>query len=67
MASNLTLRIAFAAVAIPLAVGVLWLGGWLLAAVLAVLGVLGTVQLKDPVLDRPVAMAVNVPPAPLVE
>src|SRR5205823_2339514 len=32
-----------------------------------VLGVLGTVQLYDPELDTPVAIAVNVPPAPVVE
>jgi len=47
MASNLTLRIAFAGVAIPLAVGVLWLGGWPFAVVLAVLGVLGTREVYD--------------------
>jgi hypothetical protein len=42
MATNLTQRIAVSAIAIPLAVGVVWLGGWPLAAVLAALGVLGT-------------------------
>lgn len=47
MASNLSLRIAFAAVAIPLVVGVLWLGGWPLAATLAALGVLGTREVYD--------------------
>ena len=47
MASNLTLRIAFAGVAIPLAVGVLWLGGWPFAVVLAALGVLGTREIYD--------------------
>jgi len=47
MASNLTLRIAFAAIAIPLAVGVVWLGGWPFAAVLAALGVLGTREVYD--------------------
>jgi len=47
MASNLTLRIAFAGVAIPLAVGVVWLGGWPFAVVLAVLGVLGTREVYD--------------------
>ena len=47
MASNLTLRIAFAGVAIPLAVGVVWLGGWTFAVVLAVLGVLGTREIYD--------------------
>jgi len=47
MASNLTQRIAFAGVAIPLAVGVVWLGGWPFAAVLAALGVLGTREIYD--------------------
>ena len=47
MASNLAQRIAVAGVAIPLAVGVLWLGGWPLAAVLAALGVLGTREVYD--------------------
>ena len=42
MASNLTVRIAFAAVAIPAVVGLLWLGGWPLAVAVAVLGALGT-------------------------
>jgi phosphatidate cytidylyltransferase len=42
MASNLAVRIAFAAVAIPAVVAVVWLGGWTLAAVIAVLGALGT-------------------------
>ena len=47
MASNLTQRIAFAAVAIPLAVGIVWLGGWLLAITLAALGVLGAREIYD--------------------
>jgi phosphatidate cytidylyltransferase len=47
MASNLGQRIAFAGVAIPLAVGVVWLGGWPFAAVLSVLGVLGTREVYD--------------------
>jgi phosphatidate cytidylyltransferase len=47
MASNLTLRIAFAGVAIPLAVGVVWVGGWPFALVLAALGVLGTREVYD--------------------
>lgn len=47
MASNLTLRIAFAGVAIPLAVAVVWLGGWLFAVVLAALGVLGAREVYD--------------------
>jgi len=47
MASNLTLRIAFAGVAIPLAVAVVWLGGWPFALVLAALGVLGAREVYD--------------------
>jgi len=38
---NLVQRIAVAVVAIPVVVGIIWLGGWALAATLAVLGVLG--------------------------
>jgi phosphatidate cytidylyltransferase len=38
---NLLVRVAVAVPAIAAAVAVLWLGGWLLAAALAVLGVLG--------------------------
>jgi len=41
MSRNLAQRIAFAVVAIPLAVGVVWWGGWPLAGVLALVGVLG--------------------------
>jgi len=41
MTRNLAQRIAFAVVAIPLAVGLVWWGGWPLAGVLALLGVLG--------------------------
>jgi phosphatidate cytidylyltransferase len=41
MSSNLLVRIAVAVPAIAGAVIALWLGGWVLAAVLAVLGVLG--------------------------
>ena len=47
MASNLAQRIAFAGVAIPLAVGLLWLGGWPFAAALAALGVLGAREVYD--------------------
>ena len=45
--NNLLQRIVVAAIAIPLVVGVIWLGGWALAAVLAVLGVLGTREVYD--------------------
>ena len=47
MASNLAQRIIVAAVAIPVAGGLIWLGGWPLAAALAVLGVLGTREIYD--------------------
>lgn len=40
--SDLTKRVLFAAIAIPTTVGLVWLGGWPLAAALAVLAVLGT-------------------------
>jgi len=39
---NLLVRIAFAVVAIPAAVLIIYAGGWTLAAALAVLGILGT-------------------------
>ncbi|MGH7630685.1 MAG: phosphatidate cytidylyltransferase [Gemmatimonadales bacterium] len=42
---NLAQRIGFAAVAIPLALGVVWYGGWLLVALVAVVAVLGTREL----------------------
>jgi phosphatidate cytidylyltransferase len=44
---NLVQRIAVAVVAIPLVIGVIWLGGWVLAATLAVLGVLGAGEIYD--------------------
>ncbi len=47
MSRNLAQRIAFAVVAIPTVVGLLWWGGWLLAAMLAVLGVLGAREVYD--------------------
>ncbi len=42
MSRNLMLRIAFAAVAIPVALWVIYRGGWLLAVLLVALGVRGT-------------------------
>jgi phosphatidate cytidylyltransferase len=45
MASNLTQRIAFAVVAIPLALGVVYWGGWPLVGVVATVAVLGTREL----------------------
>lgn len=45
MASNLARRIAFAAVAIPITLGVVWLGGWPLVVLVAVGGVLGVREL----------------------
>lgn len=47
MASNLVQRVGFAAVAIPLALGVVWLGGLPLALLVAVVAVLGTRELFD--------------------
>ena len=44
---NLVQRIAVAAVAIPLVSGIIWFGGWLLAATLALLGVLGAREIYD--------------------
>jgi phosphatidate cytidylyltransferase len=45
MASNLTQRVAFAVVAIPAALAIVWQGGLLLAALLAVVAWLGTAEL----------------------
>jgi phosphatidate cytidylyltransferase len=47
MDANLIRRLAFAAVAIPLAVLLVWLGGWPLAALVALVGVLGTREFFD--------------------
>lgn len=47
MDSNLVRRVGFAAVAIPIALGVVWLGGWLLVALVALIGVLGARELLD--------------------
>ncbi len=44
---NLVQRIAVSAVAIPLVIGIIWLGGWWLAATLALLGVLGAREIYD--------------------
>jgi phosphatidate cytidylyltransferase len=44
---NLVQRIAVAVVAIPVIAGIIWLGGWALAAMLAVLGVLGAREIYD--------------------
>lgn len=44
---NLVQRIAVAVVAIPVVVGIIWLGGWVLAATLALLGVLGVREIYD--------------------
>lgn len=45
--NNLAQRIIVAAIAIPVVGGVIWVGGWPLAAVLAILGVLGTREIYD--------------------
>jgi phosphatidate cytidylyltransferase len=47
MTRNLVQRVAFAVVAIPAAVMLVWWGGWPLAATLALLGVLGTREVYD--------------------
>jgi phosphatidate cytidylyltransferase len=47
MTRNLLQRIAFAVVAIPAVVALVWWGGWPLAAVLSLLGVLGAREVYD--------------------
>jgi phosphatidate cytidylyltransferase len=47
MASNLAKRITVAVIAIPAALGIIWIGGWILAAALALLGVLGSREIYD--------------------
>jgi phosphatidate cytidylyltransferase len=47
MTSNLAKRIGFAVVAIPVALLVVWLGGWTLAALVSVIAVLGVRELYD--------------------
>jgi CDP-diglyceride synthetase len=44
---NLVQRIIVAVIAIPAVVGIIWVGGWLLAATLAILGVLGAREIYD--------------------
>jgi phosphatidate cytidylyltransferase len=44
---NLVQRIVVAVIAIPAVVGIIWMGGWLLAATLALLGVLGAREIYD--------------------
>lgn len=45
MDANLVRRVGFALVAIPLALAVVWYGGWVLAVLLALVGVLGLGEL----------------------
>ncbi len=47
MDGNLVRRVGFAAVAIPIALGVVWLGGWLLVSLVAAIGALGARELLD--------------------
>jgi len=47
MASNLARRVGFATVAIPAALGIVYFGGWPLAILLAIVGVLGVRELYD--------------------
>ena len=45
--TNLVQRVAVSVVAIPLVIAIIWVGGWALAATLAVLGVLGAREIYD--------------------
>jgi phosphatidate cytidylyltransferase len=47
MDSNMVRRVAFAAVAIPLALGIVWFGGWPLALTVAAVSALGTREFYD--------------------
>ena len=47
MTGNFARRVAFSAVAIPCALGIIYLGGWPLAGLLAVAGVLGVREIYD--------------------
>jgi phosphatidate cytidylyltransferase len=47
MTGNFARRVVFSAVAIPCALGIIYLGGWPLAGLLAVAGVLGVRELYD--------------------
>jgi phosphatidate cytidylyltransferase len=47
MDSNLVRRVSFAAVAIPLALGVVWYGGWPLVLVVSLVSALGTRELYN--------------------
>lgn len=44
---NLIRRVGFAVVAIPVALAVVWLGGWVLVALVALIGLLGARELLD--------------------
>ncbi len=55
MAANLGRRIGFAAVAIPAALGLVYLGGWVLATLVAIISVLGVKELLAFVPARDVA------------
>lgn len=67
--SNLVRRILFAVVAIPVVIGIVWLGGWLLAGALAVLGALGASEVYglarrqgvEPLAPAGIAAAVAIP------
>jgi phosphatidate cytidylyltransferase len=47
MDSNMVRRVAFAAVAIPLALGIVWFGGWPLAITVSLVSALGTREFYD--------------------
>ena len=67
--SNLAKRIVFAVVAIPVVIGVVWVGGWPLAAALAVLGALGAGEVYglarrqgvEPLVPVGMAAAIGIP------
>jgi phosphatidate cytidylyltransferase len=44
---NLWQRIIVAVIAIPAVIGIIWVGGWVLAAMIAILGVLGAREIYD--------------------
>ena len=67
--SNLAKRILFAVVAIPAVIGIVWVGGWPLAAALAVIGALGAGEVYglarrqgvEPLVPVGIAAAVAIP------
>jgi hypothetical protein len=62
MASNLAQRITFAVIAIPVALGVVWPGGWPLVGLLAVVGALGSRTFDLPCGNKSPPSAESSPP-----